>query len=183
MPLHPQSDSMIERFHCIIVNNLSLLVFQNKQDWDLRLLLFLLAYQSAVHETTGYTLSQMLFGHELCLPCHLFFGCLPDTPSSPEEYLVDLQALFVGVHNFAQERMDMVTEKMKTRYDTKATRHEFQQGGKVWLRNPVWQKGLFPKLQSYWDGPYTVLKRLNGIVVRIRKSSSSKPKVNHVLWR
>ena len=100
-----------------------------------------------------------------------------------QEYLVDLQALFVGVHNFAQERMDMVTEKMKTRFDTKATRHEFQQGGKVWLRNPVRQKGLFPKLQSYWDGQYTVLKRLNGIVVRIRKSSSSKPKVNHVLWR
>ena len=82
-PLHPQSDGMVERFNRTILNNLSLLVSRNQQDWDLKLPLFLLAYRSAGHETTGYTLSQMLFGHELCLPCHLFFGCLPDTPSSP----------------------------------------------------------------------------------------------------
>ena len=68
---------------------------------------------------------------------------------------------------------------MKMRYDIKATNHAFQEGGKVWLWNPVRRKGLSPKLQSNWDGPYTVLKRLNDVVVRIRKSRSSKLKVVH----
>ena len=178
-PLHPQSDGMVERFNRTILNNLSLLVSRNQQDWDLKLPLFLLAYRSAVHETTGYTPSQMLFGRELRLPCDLFFGRPPDTPSSPEEYLRDLQARFEDVHNFARERISMATERMKTRYDIKATNHEFQEGEKVWLWNPVRRKGLSPKLQSNWDGPYTVLKRLNDVVVRIRKSPSSKPKVVH----
>ncbi|GFW33655.1 kinectin [Trichonephila clavipes] len=70
----------------------------------------------------------------------------------------------------------MVSEKMKTRYDARATGHDFHEGAKVWLRNPKRRKGLFPKLQTNWEGPYTVLKRLNDVVVRIQKSPHSKPK-------
>ncbi|GFU10560.1 retrovirus-related Pol polyprotein from transposon 412 [Trichonephila clavipes] len=64
-PLHPQSDGMVERFNRTILNNLSLMVSKNQQDWDQKVPLFLLAYRSAVHETTGYSPSQMLFGREL----------------------------------------------------------------------------------------------------------------------
>ncbi|KFM56688.1 Retrovirus-related Pol polyprotein from transposon 412, partial [Stegodyphus mimosarum] len=178
-PLHPQSDGMVERFNRTILNNLSLVVSRNQQDWDKKLPLFLLAYRSAVHETTGYSPSQMLFGRDLRLPCDLLFGRPPDAPSSPEEYIQDLQARFEVMHNFARERVNLATEKMKTRYDTRATGHRFNEGDKVWLWNPTRRKGLSPKLQSPWDGPYTVLNRLNDVVVRIRKSSNSKPKVVH----
>ncbi|GFW52476.1 hypothetical protein TNCV_404041 [Trichonephila clavipes] len=47
---------------------------------------------------------------------------------------------------------------MKTRYDTKATGHQFKEGDKVWFYNPTRRKGLSPKLQSHWDGPYTIFK-------------------------
>ncbi|GFX97020.1 retrovirus-related Pol polyprotein from transposon 412 [Trichonephila clavipes] len=59
--LHPQSDGMVERFNRTILNSLFLLVSSNQQDWDKKLPFFLLAYRSAVHETTGYSPSQMLF--------------------------------------------------------------------------------------------------------------------------
>ncbi|GFV15748.1 retrovirus-related Pol polyprotein from transposon 412 [Trichonephila clavipes] len=75
---------MVERFNRTILNNLSLMVSKNQQDWDQKVPLFLLAYRSAVHETTGYSPSQMLFGRDLRLPCDLLFGRPPDTPSSPE---------------------------------------------------------------------------------------------------
>ncbi|GFT89899.1 retrovirus-related Pol polyprotein from transposon 412 [Trichonephila clavipes] len=67
-PLHPQSDGMVERFNRTILNNLSLMVSKNQQDWDQKVPLFLLAYRSAVHETTGYSPSQMLFGRDFRLP-------------------------------------------------------------------------------------------------------------------
>ncbi|GFW60756.1 retrovirus-related Pol polyprotein from transposon 412 [Trichonephila clavipes] len=139
----------------------------------------LLAYRSAVHETTGYSPSQMLFGRDLRLPCDLLFGRPPDTPSSPEEYVQNLQARFEDVHNLARERINLRTEKMKTRYDTKATGHQFKEGDKVWFYNPTRRKGLSPKLQSHWDGPYTILKIINDVVIRIRKSTNSKPRVVH----
>ncbi|GFW52475.1 retrovirus-related Pol polyprotein from transposon 412 [Trichonephila clavipes] len=84
-PLHPQSDGMVERFNRTILNNLSPMVSKNQQDWDQKVPLFLLAYRSAVHETTGYSPSQMLFAGSSS-PCDLLFGRPPDTPSSPEEY-------------------------------------------------------------------------------------------------
>ncbi|GFW72435.1 probable aminopeptidase NPEPL1 [Trichonephila clavipes] len=108
-PLHPQSDGMVERFNRTILNNLSLMVSKNQQDWD----------------------QKMLFGRDLRLPCDLLFGRPPDTPSSPEEYVQNLQARFEDVHNLARERINLRTEKMKTRYDTKATGHQFKEGDKA----------------------------------------------------
>ncbi|GFX03040.1 gag-Pol polyprotein [Trichonephila clavipes] len=57
---------------------------------------------------------------------------------------------------------------MKTRYDTKATGHQFKEGDKVWFYNPTRRKGLSPKLQSHWDSPYTILKIINDVVIRIQ---------------
>ncbi|GFY02361.1 retrovirus-related Pol polyprotein from transposon 412 [Trichonephila clavipes] len=111
--------------------------------------------------------------------CDLLFGRPPDTPSSPEEYMQNFQARFEDVHNLARERINLRTEKMKTRYDTKATGHQFKEGDKVWFYNPTRRKGLSPKLQSHWDGPYTILKIINDVVIRIRKSTNSKPRVVH----
>ncbi|GFU22387.1 retrovirus-related Pol polyprotein from transposon 412 [Trichonephila clavipes] len=65
--------------------------------------LFLLAYRSAVHETTGYSPSQMLLAGIFVSPCDLpLFGRPPDTPSSPEEYVQNLQARFEDVHNLLE---------------------------------------------------------------------------------
>ncbi|KFM83149.1 hypothetical protein X975_11671, partial [Stegodyphus mimosarum] len=78
------------------------------------------------------------------------------------------------MHNFARERVNLATEKMKIRYETRATGHHFNEGDKVWLWNSTRRKGFCPKLQSRWDDSYTVLNRLNDVVVWIRKSSNSK---------
>ncbi|GFS93296.1 retrovirus-related Pol polyprotein from transposon 412 [Trichonephila clavipes] len=172
--LHPQSDGMVERFNRTILNSLSLLVSSNQQDWDKKLLFFLLAYRSAVHETTSYSPSPMLFGCDLRLPADLLFSRPPDAPLAPEEYVEKLQARIEEIHHLARERNGLASEKMKTRYDARATRHDFHEDDKVWLWNPKRRKGLSPKLQTNWEGPYTVLKILNDVVVRIQKSPHSK---------
>ncbi|KAF8791291.1 Transposon Ty3-G Gag-Pol polyprotein like [Argiope bruennichi] len=149
------------------------------QGWDKKLPLFLLAYRSAVHETTGYSPSQMLFGRDLRLPADLLFSRSLDAPLAPEEYVKNLRTRMEEVHHLARDRIGMASEKMKTRYDARATGHNFHVGDQVWLWNPKRRKGLSPKLQTNWEGPYTVLKRLNDVVVRIQKSPHSKPKVIH----
>ncbi|GFW49334.1 retrovirus-related Pol polyprotein from transposon 412 [Trichonephila clavipes] len=132
--------------------------------------------RSAVHETTSYSPSQMLFGRDLRLPADLLFSRPPDASLASEEYIEKLQARMEEMHHLARERIGMASEKMKTRYDARATGHDFHEGDKVWLWNPKGRKGLSPKLQTNWEGPYTVLKRLNDVVVRIQKSPHSKPK-------
>ncbi|GFW57516.1 retrovirus-related Pol polyprotein from transposon 412 [Trichonephila clavipes] len=146
--LHPQSDGMVGRFNRTILNSLSLLVSRNQVDWEKKLPFFLLADRSAVHETTGYSPSQMLFGRDLRLPADLLFSRPPDAPLAPEEYIEKLQARMKEMHHLARERIGMASEKMKTRYDARATSHDFHEGDKVWLWNPKRRKGLSPKLQT-----------------------------------
>ncbi|GFU12554.1 retrovirus-related Pol polyprotein from transposon 412 [Trichonephila clavipes] len=165
---------MVERFNRTILNNLCLLVSSNQQDWDKKLPFFLLDYKIGVHETTGYSPSQMLFGRYLHLSSELLFSGPLDAPLSPEEYIEKLQARMEEMHHLARERIGRASEKMKTRYDARATGHGFHEGDKVGLWYPKRRKSLSPKLQTNWEGPCTVLKRLNDVVVRKQKSPHSK---------
>ncbi|GBM73447.1 Transposon Ty3-G Gag-Pol polyprotein [Araneus ventricosus] len=178
--LHPESDGMVERFNRTILNHLSLFVSRNQTDWDTHLPLFLLAYRSAEHEVTGLTPAEMLFGRTLRLPCDILFGRPSETPSSPNEYMKNLEARLESVHAFARERIKLASERMKTRYDSRATHHHFKEGDLVWMYNPKRRRGLSPKLQQNWEGPYTVVKKLNDVVYRVQRSPNAKPKVIHI---
>ncbi|GFU61678.1 retrovirus-related Pol polyprotein from transposon 412 [Trichonephila clavipes] len=137
---------MVERFNWTILHSLSLLVSSNQQDWDKKLPFFLLAYRSAIHETTGYSPSQMLFGRDLHLPADHLFSRPPDAPFVSEEYIEKLQAWMEEMHHLARKRIGMASEKMNIRYDARATGHDFREGDKVWLWNPKSRKELSPKL-------------------------------------
>jgi hypothetical protein len=52
-------------------------------------------------------------------------------------------------------------------------------GSAVWLLSSHRTKGLCPKLQRNWDGPYAVIDRINDVIYRIRKGPKYIPKVVH----
>ncbi|GBN83810.1 hypothetical protein AVEN_14630-1 [Araneus ventricosus] len=139
--------------------------------------LFLLAYRSAEHEVTGLTPAEMLFGRTLRLPCDILFGRPSETPSSPNEDMENLEARLGSVHAFARERFKLASERMKTRYDSRATYHYFKEGDIVWMYNPKRRRGLSPKLQQNCEGPYTVVKKLNDVVYRGRSTLSQKSSI------
>ncbi|GBM56896.1 hypothetical protein AVEN_227389-2 [Araneus ventricosus] len=178
--LHPESDGMVEKFNRTILNHLFVFVLKNQTDWDTHLPLFLLAYGRRDNEVTGFTLADMLFGRTLRLPCDILFGRPSDTHSSPNDYLNNLEARLESVHMFARERIKLASERMKTRYDSGVTGHHFKEADQVWMFNPKRRWGLSPKLQQNWDGPYTIVKKLNDVIYRVQRSPNSKPKFIHI---
>ena len=68
---------------------------------------------------------------------------------------------------------------MKDRYDTLLEGQLLDVGDAVWLHNPQRKKGLSPKLQRPWEGPYIVTKVINDSVYRIQLGAKTKPKVVH----
>ncbi|KAJ8948174.1 hypothetical protein NQ318_010447 [Aromia moschata] len=84
------------------------------------------------------------------------------------------------IHRFASEKLKMHSDKMKQRLDTTSTETAFEPGDAVWLYAPKRMKGRSPKLQKNWEGPYTIIKKINDLVYRIQLSPRSKPKVVHL---
>ena len=73
-PLHPQSDGMVERFNRTLEAQLSKFVDDNQRNWDQCVPLLMMAYRSAVHETSGSTPAQVMLGRDIRLPVDLITG-------------------------------------------------------------------------------------------------------------
>ncbi|GBM42498.1 hypothetical protein AVEN_80016-1 [Araneus ventricosus] len=119
----------------------------------------------------------MLFGRTLRLTCDILFGRPSETPSSPNEYMKNLETRLESLHAFSRKRIKLASERMKTRYDSRATDHYFKEGNLVWMYNPKRRRGLSPKLQHNWEEPYTVVKKLKDVVYIVQRLPNAKPKV------
>ncbi|KAJ8913989.1 hypothetical protein NQ315_008981 [Exocentrus adspersus] len=130
----------------------------------------------AVHSGTP---ASVVFGAELRLPIDL----ISDRPKKEEgvnNYISHLQDRLKLTHAEVRQKMRIESDRMKTRYDLRSNTGGFQVGEKVWLYNPKRTKGKSPKLQKSWEGPYTVVTRLNDVVYRIQKNPQAKMKIVHI---
>ena len=69
--------------------------------------------------------------------------------------------------------------RKRQRYWSSPGCQQLQPGDAVWSYNPQRRKGLTPKLQRPWQGPYTIIKRINDVVYRIKLGPTTKPKIVH----
>ncbi|UYV71059.1 K02A2.6-like [Cordylochernes scorpioides] len=178
-PLHPQSDGMVGRFNRTLTQHLTMFVDKNQRDWDQHLPMLLMAYRSAEHKSTGYSPARMLFGHELRMSCDVLLGRPEETFEDTNEYISHLEERMLSIHQWAREKIHFSSEKMKDSYNVKTSHKTFKEGEMVWLHNPQRKKGLSPKLQYQWEGPYKIIKCLNDVIYQIQKTRTSKLKVVH----
>ncbi|KAJ8946839.1 hypothetical protein NQ318_006749 [Aromia moschata] len=135
--------------------------------------------KSDVHETTGQTPASIVMGRELRLPCDLKFGCTPGDDVAGEDYVSTLRQRMDDIHERVRSNIQGASDRMKETYDINANDGRYQPGNQVWLYNPQRRRGLSPKLQSSWEGPYEVVTRINDVVYRIQKLPRGKPRVVH----
>jgi hypothetical protein len=155
-------------------------VSTHQRDWDERLPIFLLAYRSSTHDTTGMTPANMVFGREPRLPCDLLFGAPPDKEQSTTDYVADLVERLPNTHHYARRHLRVASDRMKARYFRLANSAGFQEGDRVWLSRLTRTSERSPKLQSAWKGPYKVITRINDVVYRIQRHPRSRMMVVHL---
>ena len=181
-PLHPQSDGMVELGNRTINSMIAAFASENQRNWDENIYLLMLAYRSAVHDSTRVTPNEMMFGRQVTLPVELVLGKPPNSeeiPDSAPDYVEMLQEKIGVIHDFARNKLKLSTDRMKRRYDAQSKQNRFSKNDKVWLYNPKRYKGLKPKLQSPLEGPYTVLKRINDFIYKIQRNKQTKPRIVH----
>ncbi|GBO03424.1 hypothetical protein AVEN_54291-1 [Araneus ventricosus] len=124
---------------------------------------------------TARTLAKLFSDRTLRFPSDILLGRQRNMPSSS----TNSEARLKNVKASAGEQVELSRVRMKTRYDSRATDHHFKEGDLVWMYNPKRRRGLSPKFQQNWKGPYTVVKKLNDVVYRLQRSPNTKPKVIH----
>lgn len=65
---HPQSNGLVERFHCTLTNMLAKTVERHGKDWDERLPYVLYAYRASLQTSTRESPFFLLYGRDSRLP-------------------------------------------------------------------------------------------------------------------
>ena len=108
------------------------------------------------------------------------FEAPPDKGQSVTDYAADLAERLRDTHNFARQHLKVASDRMKERYDQLANSVGFQEGDTVWLYRPIRKRGKPPKLQTCWEGPYTIITRINDVVYRVQRHPRAKMMVVHL---
>ena len=117
-PYHPQSDGMVERYNRTLEMQLSKFADYNQKDWDVHIPMLLMAYRSAIHDTSGYTPAKLMLGRDLKLPIDLIYGRPEEEPAQTvTKYAAAMQEKVEQVHKFAREHIKMMSDKIKQRHD------------------------------------------------------------------
>lgn len=181
-PLHPRGDGFIERFNRSLLSMVCSLLDpdSDQKDWDERIPFAMLAYRSAVQESTGESPTMMMLGREITLPVDLL---LPSpTPETEGEriYVSDVRENLQVAHENAREKLGIAADRQARAYDRNTTHRTYTVGDWVWLYDASRKKGVCPKLTVKWKGPFMVTAKLSDVVYRIQESPKGKPKVLHV---
>ncbi len=119
-----------------------------------------------------------MLGRELKLPIDLLCS-RPEENDVATPYVQTMQERMEEVHQFTRERLQLASDRMNRYYDAAVRETSYKRGDPVWLYSPQRKKGLSPKLQRPWQGPFLVLQKINDVVYRIQLSPRIKPKIVH----
>ncbi|XP_033752145.1 uncharacterized protein LOC117335960 [Pecten maximus] len=140
-----------------------------------------MAYVSSVHDSTGYSPSMMMLGREIELPVDILYGKTPEeneTIAFPQ-YVENLQQRLWDVHNNAREQMIAASDKQKRKYDHRANQFHYDIGQAVWVRWKLKRRGISPKLDVRWEGPYLVVSQVSDLIYKVQKNPTSRIRTLH----
>ena len=122
----------------------------------------------------------MMLGREITLPVDLTVEHPAAGEDTQTDYAEHLRSQIQKAHDRAQSCLGKNMRRQKKNYDRRTTDPGIRENKFVWLFNPAKKKGVCPKLQLRWEGPYLVVKRLSDVVYRIQRSKGARPRVIHV---
>ena len=82
----PQCNGAIERWHSAMNSLLAKTVETHQRDWPQRLPFVVAAYNSSVHESTGYSPNRLMFGRETAMAADVALGNPSPQRLSPNDY-------------------------------------------------------------------------------------------------
>ena len=184
---HPQfNNDLVERFNRTIIDMLAKHQVDHPADWDKQLSLVAMAYNTSVHESTGYTPFFLTHGREMRLPTDLMIPVpVPDRVGNvTTRFAKTLEEALFTAFRIADNFLNGARKRRKRGYDKWAKEHSFSVGDRVWLFDPTARRRRANKLILPWVGPYIIKKRFDvngktGVTYRISLENGRRQLVVH----
>ena len=164
---------MVERANRTIEMLLATTVAKDQRDWDRRLPYVMAAYRSSAHSTTNLSPNLMMLGRESTTPLALSYPPQPP-PGDALGYAAELRVSMARAFEHARNAVGKAVQRQRRNYDARAVEADIEVGETVFYFHPIRKKGISPKLQSYWTGPWTVTARIGAAVYEIRRDRSRR---------
>ena len=129
-PLHPQSDGQVERFNRTLVEMLRGKIKEDQKDWDLQLPACMMAYRSAVHESTDVSPNLLMLGREVEVPLDVMTET-PDAPPLKTDYAQAVQKRLASADDLARRHLNKAAICQKRNYDKRLAGRSFTVGDSV----------------------------------------------------
>ena len=172
---HPQCDGLVERENSTIQGILTSFVSDHPHDWDNWVSLAVFAYNTACHESTGFSPYEMVVGRMVRTPLELDLDLALLNPRSQSEYAQSIRKSLQSIISSAQKKLTVSRAKQTGNYDSLHSIQwsPFLPGSSVLLHRPkAW------KFRRRWIGPYDVLSR-NGVNYKIKSKDGKIMVVHH----
>ena len=170
-PYHPQGDGQVERLNKSLVKILSKLISDHRRDWADFVPKAVLAYNTSVHESTGFTPYRLMFGREAILPLDAVVKLDTSPPQrgaqSYPDYVIQQKKQLEETEHIVRENLKRAQKTQKAYYDTKCHGQRFRIGDRVWYRNRT--RSRRKKFLKPWCGPWRVVKALSDVTYRLEE--------------
>ena len=160
-PYHPQANPA-ERFNRTLLGMLRTLEESQKSRWKEHLNKVVHAYNSTVHEATGFSPFFLLFGREPTLPVDLMFPRKGEERNQSQTgYAEKWREVMQEAYAIAMQNMKKSAKRGQKNYNQRAWSSTLEPGDHVLVRN-LTPRGGTGKLRSYWEDMIHVVKGRKG---------------------
>jgi hypothetical protein len=176
----PSANGRVERVHRTINNLFSKIISENQKDWQDKLPMVTAAYNAAKHEATGYSPYYLVYGREYRTPLDLTMSTANVSYGETViDYVEQLQSRLKEAYTTVNQKLKTVTDRMKTRYDSKVNAVQLEPGELVLYYCPQRRVGKYQKWRRLCKIGQ-VVQRFNDVLYSVRMSPRSSPIIVHI---